>query len=214
MIGLDLAEAAEVGVSLAPRDGRSVRSGDAEDLLAAARRGDPVARWDALEECRDYLRLVARRNRLPEGQRGPDTSDVIQNTILEGWRGFGRFQGNSRGQLRGWLRVILVRSLMRALRRRPAEDLMGSDIRAGEAAGVITPASSVARRNDANRALESALGRLPEHYRLAIHLRLWDDLSFPEMGRKMGLSEDSARKLFARAVIRLREIMGPEGRQP
>ena len=45
--------------------------------------------------------------------------------------------------------------------------------------------------------------RLPEHYRMAIRLRLWDGLAFTDLGERLGLSEDSARKLFGRAVLRV-----------
>ncbi len=53
------------------------------------------------------------------------------------------------------------------------------------------------------------MGALPEHYRMAIALRLWDDLSFVEIGSKLAISEDSARKLYGRAINRLRDLMGP-----
>ena len=50
---------------------------------------------------------------------------------------------------------------------------------------------------------------MPDHYRMAIAFRLWDDLSFVEIGSRLAISEESARKLYGRAIHRLRELMGP-----
>ena len=70
-----------------------------DEALGAAKRGDPAARWGALEACRQYLRLVVGNNRWSNGTGEPATSDLIQDTILEGWRGFSRFNGCTQKQL-------------------------------------------------------------------------------------------------------------------
>ena len=86
---------------------------------------------------------------------------------------------------------------------------MGLGGEPAELAGAITPPSAVAQRADCQQAIDAALRELPEHYRAAIRLRLWDQLSFAEIGDRLALSEDCARKLYGRAVARLREAMGP-----
>ena len=188
---------------------REVHSGEIEASLAAAQRGDLSARWSCLEACRGYLRLIALRRR-PGGPSEHDVSDIVQNTILAAWRGFPRFQGRTERQLRGWLRVILRNTASASLRRRRnLGDLDALD----DPIDLDTPASVIARRNDDREAIESALNLLPEHYRRLIQLRIWDDLTFPEIGRQLGLSEDSARKLYVRAMARLRESIGP-GHEP
>jgi RNA polymerase sigma-70 factor, ECF subfamily len=176
-----------------------------DDLLVAARGGDLGARWRALETCRQYLRLVVGKHRWPRGADEPATSDLVQDTILEGWRGFGRFKGSTPRQLRAWLRVTLVHSLIK-LRRRPRLTRLGSGSGGGLIPGSITPASLVVERNDSNEAVETALRSLPEHYQAAIKWRLWDDQSFAEVGSRLGMSDDSAQKLFARAIARLRKL--------
>lgn len=179
-----------------------------DDVLLAARRGDVAARWGALEACRAYLRLVASMKGWRRGDGGPDTSDVVQNAILDGWRGFSRFDGQTAGQLRAWLRVILIHALIKTRRRpRPARPECGSDI-LGLASSVTSP-SALAQRDESRSLIDSALGKLPDHYRAAIRLRLWDDLSFAEIGERLGLSDECARKLYGRAIARLREATGP-----
>jgi RNA polymerase sigma factor (sigma-70 family) len=183
-----------------------------DESIATARAGDLAARWGALEACRHYLQLVVGRNRLSKGIGEPATSDLIQDTILEGWRGFAQFKGQTPGQLRAWLRAILVHSLIKARRRRkPAPMTSPSD--GASIAGSITPPSTIFQRNATNEAIEWALRGLPEHYRAAIRWRLWDNLPFAEIGSRLGISDDCAQKLYGRAIGRLRQLLGP-GHEP
>ncbi len=73
----------------------------------------------------------------------------------------------------------------------------------------MTPPSVVVQREASNEAMDAALSALPEHYRAAIHGRLWENLSFGEIGSRLGISDDCAQKLFGRAVAKLRERLGP-----
>jgi RNA polymerase sigma-70 factor (ECF subfamily) len=183
-----------------------------EQTLAAARVGDPAARWKALEACRQYLRLVVGKNRWSNKAGGPATSDLVQDTILEGWRGFGRFEGRTEGQLRAWLRVIAVHALFKARQRRA---LAALESRGGDGAipGSVTPPSVVFQREASNAAIDAALEALPEHYREVIHWRVWDGLPFAQIGSRLGISDDCAQKLYGRAIARLRDELGP-GHEP
>jgi RNA polymerase sigma-70 factor (ECF subfamily) len=61
-------------------------------------------------------------------------------------------------------------------------------------------------------ALRAALQRLPEDYRLVLRLRNWDCLPLAEVGRRMNRSEEAARKLWSRAIVRLQhELEGEAG---
>lgn len=179
---------------------------DAE--FAAAMVGDPAARWSALEACRDYLRLVVQRNRWSKGAGQPATSDLVQNTILDGWRGFGQFEGQSSGQLRTWLKAIVVHASLNA-RRRPREAQIGSGGEAGVAPGTTTSPSQAVLKDASREALDAALEGLSERHRTVIHLRIWDEWSFAQIGTKLDVSEDAARMLYGRALAKLRESMRP-----
>jgi RNA polymerase sigma-70 factor, ECF subfamily len=193
-----MSSAGRIDIGLASSDQR----------LAAARAGDPAARWGALEACRQYLRLVARRDRWSKGPGEPGTSDLVQDTILDGWRGFAGFKGRTPGQLRTWLKVILIHSTIRA-RRHPRAVRLDAGSGGGAMAGTLTPPSVRAQRGASREAIDAAMDGMPDHYRMAITLRLWDELSFVEIGSRLAVSEESARKLYGRAIARLRESMGP-----
>jgi RNA polymerase sigma-70 factor (ECF subfamily) len=178
-----------------------------EDLLAAAG-GDPAARWRALEACRDYLRLVARRGRWSRDAGLPATSDLVQGTFVDAWRQFSHFRGRTPGQLRAWLRAILIHASLNA-RRRPRATQIGSARAAAGAAIISSSPSRIAQEKDEREALDAALGALPERHRTVIRMRVWDRSSFAQIGAAMGVSEDAARMLYARAFAALRESMRP-----
>jgi RNA polymerase sigma-70 factor, ECF subfamily len=179
---------------------------DAE--LAAAADGDPAARWRALEACRDYLRLVARRGRWSNRAGLPATSDLVQGTVVDAWRQFSNFRGRTPGQLRAWLRAILIHASLKA-RRRPNEARLGSGGAAGTAPASATSPSQAAQKKDAREALDAAISGLAERHRTVIRLRIWEQLSFGQIGERLGVSEDAARMLYGRALAKLRESMRP-----
>ncbi len=181
-------------------------AGDAE--LAAATGGDPVARWRALEACRDYLRLVVRRDTWSNKAGRSATSDLIQKTIVDAWGNFSMFHGRTPGQLRAWLRAILVHASLNSRRRQRAARL-GSSRQAGVPAGTSTSPSQAAQKIAAREALDRALSRISERHRAVIRLRIWDQLSFAQIGAKLDVSEDAARMLYGRALAKLRESMRP-----
>lgn len=181
-------------------------AGDEE--LTAAKGGDPAARWRALEACRDYLRLVVRRGRLSSDLTVQATSDLVQGAFVDAWRHFSKFRGRSPVQLRAWLKAILIHASLKA-RRRPALAQLGSWPTAGGALASDSSPSQAAQRKAAGDALDAALAGLSARHRAVIHLRLWDRLSFVEIGARMDLSEDAARMLYGRALAKLRESMRP-----
>jgi RNA polymerase sigma-70 factor (ECF subfamily) len=72
-----------------------------------------------------------------------------------------------------------------------------------------SPSEQVARREQAV-ILADALQSLPRDYREAIILCHLEELSFPEVAQRMGRTVDSVKKLWARALARLRRSLGAE----
>ena len=68
----------------------------------------------------------------------------------------------------------------------------------------------VIQRNVANYdELERAMVQLPEHYREALRLRHQESCTFAEIGRRTGRSAEAARKVWARAVEQLKQVIKP-----
>jgi RNA polymerase sigma-70 factor (ECF subfamily) len=194
---------------------------DMADWLADARTGSPEALGRALEACRGYLLHVARQELDPALQPKGGPSDIVQETMLDAYRDFARFEGGSEAELLAWLHRMLLNNLISFTRRYREADkrqvgrevAWSSDSSSGTGAGVPADAPSPSRQMMAveqAQAVQQAIARLPEDYQRVIRLRYEEEQSFEDIGRAMSLTANAARKLWLRAVKRLQaETVGP-----
>jgi RNA polymerase sigma-70 factor (ECF subfamily) len=188
-------------------------------LLAAARGGDADALGRALEVYRDYLLAIADRELNPDLRAKGGASDLVQETCLHAQRDLAGFRGSTEEELRAWLRSLLEHRLAhfvrryratqkRGLRREVALDAGDSALSPAGALAADTPTPSMeAVAHEQAELIQRILQRLPEDYRTVITLRYQDDLSFEEIGHRLGRTAEAARKLWWRAVERLQDEM-------
>ena len=191
-------------------------------LLRVAKAGSGPGLGQLLELYRGYLGLLARLQINRRLQARLDASDLVQETFLKAHRHFGQFRGTTEEELVVWLRQILATTLANLVRhhcgtqrrdlrleRELAAELDQSsqmlDQRL-EAPG-SSPSQRVARREQAV-VLADMLGRLPEDYREVLILHHLEECNFPEVARRMGRSVEGVKKLWARALGRLRRSLG------
>ncbi len=192
-----------------------------ESLIASARAGDATAQELVHAKCQKYLLLIANREIDPPLRVKLGASDVVQETLLCAQRHLGQFQGRTVGELRAWLRAILLNNLRTARRRycrggmrdlARERTIEGGLLEQGPQHALVdsdTPSRQiVAGEQDAQ--LKAALDTLPDDYRLAVLMRNFDRSSFAEIGRVLGRSEAAARKLWLRAIDRLAKLLGAE----
>jgi RNA polymerase sigma-70 factor (ECF subfamily) len=75
------------------------------------------------------------------------------------------------------------------------------------AADEETPSRELARI-ESEAALVEAVSHLPEHYQEVINWHHRNRLTFAEIGRRRGISAEAARKIWMRALSRLRKELG------
>lgn len=192
-----------------------------ERLLALARAGDLEALGRLLGLYDHYLALIARLQVGRRLQGKVDPADLVQETFLEAHRDFAQFRGHSEGEFVAWLRQVLTSNLANSVRRfygtqrrnLKLERELSRDfdeswkaLDRGLVASQSSPSHQAARREHAVL-LANALQKLPDDYREAIVLRHLEGLSFPEVAERMARSEDSVKKLWARALARLRRAL-------
>jgi RNA polymerase sigma-70 factor (ECF subfamily) len=181
--------------------------------LAEARAGSVEALGHALNGCRRYLLLVASQHIDVDLQAKGGASDLVQATFLEAQLDFARFQGTSEQELIAWLRRILVNNAgnfarhFRATEKRAVSREISLPPDGSTTDALVAPLpspSGVMMAHEQITVLHRALGRLPDDYRRVIILRYLDGCSFDEVGRLMNRSPEATRKLWSRAMERLR----------
>ncbi len=205
-----------------PHTSESNRSVGADDAVFSAcideaRDGSREAIGRLIDSCRAYLLLVANEELDPSLRVKVAASDLVQDTLLAAQAEFPRFRGRSQGELMSWLRRVLLNDLA-DLRRRyqqadkraiSREEPLAGDSRADRPAVQLptrdpTPrANSIAREEAA--ALQRAMAGLPDDHRRAVTLRNWERLTFAEIAERMNRTPEAARKLWVRAIERLRD---------
>jgi RNA polymerase sigma-70 factor, ECF subfamily len=174
-----------------------------------------------LDGCRQYLLMIANEVIGPEIQAKLGASDLVQDTFLEAQRHLDIFRGKTKAETCAWLRKILEcrlanirRSYLATEKRATQREVKLDPFLAGSGAELQAlksrepSPSNHAVRNEWNQALEKALARLPEHYRQAVAWRHQEQLSWDEIGRRMGCTADAARKVWSRAIQQLRRELG------
>ncbi|MGH7173639.1 MAG: sigma-70 family RNA polymerase sigma factor [Gemmataceae bacterium] len=188
--------------------------------LAEARGGSSKALGQVLEACRGYLLRIAGRRLSDDLRSKGGASDLVQQTFLDAQCQFERFQGESEKELLAWLRQILLHNLAHFQRRYRAtakRDLgheipltgaaSSTDGGADLATQTPSPSEQMVAREEAE-AVQQAMERLAEDYRQVLALRHQEQLTFEEIGRRLGRSTSGARALWLRAVERLNEELG------
>jgi RNA polymerase sigma-70 factor (ECF subfamily) len=185
------------------------------DLLQQARDGSGEALGHLLEACRAYLLVVARQELQTPLQAKVDATDLVQETFVEAMRDFADFHGECEQQLLGWLRGILRHNLADLTRRYttscrclaqevPLREQFADLLTTPSTANGQTTICEQVIAREQRRALVTALQRLPPSYQQVLRLRYDERCSFAEIGNCMQRSPEAARKIWARALERLR----------
>ena len=187
---------------------------DTRALYEQARRGAPADVNAFYERCARKLLPIIRLRLGRTLRQEMDSRDVLQSVLC---KSLGRLDDvRDAGAVMSWLARIVEneirdqadfykRQRRDAAKRAPIED----------AAGVPAPirqALSQAILSRQSEDLERALESLTESQREIIVLRKLEEMTFPEIAKRLGKTEDACRMAFsrARAALTLR-LAGPEG---
>lgn len=203
-----------------PERGLSLTWHDAHPAPGGANTGerDGEGFGQALEACRQYLRMLAVRelDRSLAGKEG--VSDLVQETFLDAHRGQQDFRGRTRAEFLAWLREILRHNAANLVRRyRTAARAVDRERRIDDATALgvdalvdrdASPSGHAVAREQAD-ALRRALERVPERDRQVLAWRHHEQLSYEQIAARLGSTPDAARMAWARAVRRVqRELTG------
>lgn len=187
-----------------------------EGLAREAAASRPEA-FDALvRRLRNRLEvwISIRMGPLLRSRIGPE--DVLQETLLQAHRSIASFEDRGPGSLQRWLfglaenRIRDLHKFHAASKRHPGREAPGADLAAARAGG-DTPSGDASRRETVARVAD-AISRLEEPLREVLLLRSIEERPFAEVAAALGRPVTTVQGLFARALARLEEELGPKGR--
>jgi RNA polymerase sigma-70 factor (ECF subfamily) len=196
-------------------------------LVAQAAQGDRQAWGQLLEKHRDRLRrMIALRLDL-RLQGRVDPSDVIQEGYLAASRRFPDYTKDPAMPFFLWLRFLVGQELQEQHRRhlgaqardagrevsiyRGAMPETTSAALAAQLMGKMTSPSLAAVRAERKIRLQEALNSMDPIDREVLVLRHYEQLSNGEAALVLGLDKSAASKRYARALVRLKEILTQMG---
>ncbi len=191
-----------------------------DQLLERARSGDTSARDVLFQRCRAYVGFLAKSHVDSWLMPKVDSSDLIQQTLMEAYEAFPKFTGNTEGEWLAWLKRILrnnatdfVRRFGAAKRRAALEVAIGGGESSLFRPGPVlvdqgdTPSAIVSQREQEIE-VANALEQLPEDYQQVIILRSLQRLPFNEVAEQMDRTRPATQMLWMRAVRKLTELLG------
>jgi RNA polymerase sigma-70 factor (ECF subfamily) len=141
-----------------------------------------------------------------------DAEDVVQEAFLRFWRA--RERGGAAERIADPVAYLF------ACVRRAAMDGRRGGLRRGRRQEVVAAARAEAsgspllsgpmEREERRAAIEAALARLPDAQREVLVLKVWAGLSFPQIGRALGVPPDTAASRYRYALAKLREQLAEE----
>ena len=188
--------------------------GSFNELMGRARQGDQAAIGQLIQQCRNYLLLIANDQLDQDVQAKIGPSDIVQESMFAAQQYFERFEGTTEQEWLGWLKGILKNGIRGAARdyKGLQKRQVGREQKLYDTGGAPTDISdkfytpgTQAAANEESELLKQAMQRLPEDYRQVLELRNWQQLSFEEIGIQMQRSADAVRKLWSRALLKLEE---------
>jgi RNA polymerase sigma-70 factor (ECF subfamily) len=177
---------------------------------------------DAMEFAPQLYSAALRMTRNPA-----DAEDLVQETFLKAYRGYGGFQAGT--NLKAWLYRILTNTYINKYRkdqRRPGEVELGElqDLylfrRLGEATGGATPSAEVeVLEQFVDSDIKEALESLPDHFRIPVLLADVEGFSYKEIAEVLDIPIGTVmsrlhrgRKALERKLWSLAEQRGLTGR--
>ena len=187
-----------------------------DELLKQACAGDRTALGLLLHAHKGFLFHLTRATIPPELAHRLEDDDLVQVTNLLAFRFLHRFNGSTPDEFRAWLRITLLRALLKVRRAHQQNKRALYKERAVQDADLLAgpPCSSPLDeliKQERVPLLRLCLAQLCERHRQVISLRHFEELTFPQIGAQLQISETGATSLYRRACAALEGILRERG---
>lgn len=124
--------------------------------------------------------------------------DVVQEAFFKAYQKLATFEGRS--SFKSWLFQIAVNTAKNKLRATRKDSVSLQDVRLATSAEAEKDLTAMGIRG----VLQEEIETLPEKQRLALTLRIYDDLSFKEIAEIMDCPYDTAKANYRHGLMKLR----------
>ena len=132
--------------------------------------------------------------------------EMTQETFYQAFISFHRYDGSC--EIFTWLAAVAKNTYFKYLRKNRVQ-MVGLDLVCDGDGGEEDP-ERITQRKMTGEAVKRAISALPQKYRDVVLLRIYGELSFSDIGKSLGISENSAKVIFFRAKQQLREEVKDE----
>jgi RNA polymerase sigma-70 factor (ECF subfamily) len=175
--------------------------------VRAAQAGDRTALDALLRRHHDRVLGICRRLAGNEA----DALDAAQDALVAIVRGLPRF--DRQAKFTTWAHRVATNACIDELRRRGRRPILGlPEDHDGAARGRSAPAAGIELLPD-RMAVDAALARLPEEFRVAVVLRDLCDLEYSDIAEQLGIPPGTVRSRIARGRSLLAALL-TEGNPP
>lgn len=181
-----------------------------QQWIDAARQGDTAAFGHLVNRHEKALfRTVFRMIRDRDEAR-----EVVQEAMVRAWENLDRFRGEA--PFAGWLSRIAIHLALNKIRQskkfvRPENEEQHEAVIGSPPDTQSNPLENLLAQ-EARAALETAIGELPDEFRVPLMLRIHEEYSYEEIGEALGLPMGTVMSRLYRARERLaqrvRELLG------
>lgn len=172
-----------------------------EDLVDRARSGELEAMDHLVSRHHALVYRVALRILRDEDR----AADAAQETFLKAFKGLKGFRGDA--AFKTWLLTIAANEARGDLRKSARRQESGLEV-AGPVLSKEAAADDRMEMEEDARQVKALLKELPDKQQQAVTLRIFEELSFREIGAIIGSSEGAARVNYHHGIRRLKEMLG------
>ena len=188
-----------------------------QQLVTLAKDGDEHALNQLCRVYADRVRWMVRFRLSRELRPKLESLDLAQDVLIHALKGLGDFTYTNEGDFVRWLSKIAQNALLDNVDklyagkrdihkevplRGKGQTTGGRPFAVPEPLETTTPSAIMSKREDLTK-LEKAIDSLKPEYREVIIQTKIDGLSYNEMGKRLGKSDDAVRKLVSRAMAEL-----------
>ena len=132
---------------------------------------------------------------------GSDAEDIVQEAFVRFWRQ--KRDVSNRGLLYATVRTVALDLIRKDSRRARREAEAYSDT-------VQSIEPQFEGDDDSQRLLAGAVSRLPHEQREVLVMKIWNDLTFAEIGEALGISQNTAASRYRYALAALKKDLLPQ----